>query len=83
MALLTSRVFHQGSLAKVHIYYVHSLCGVDNSIYTKIRYLSMYCPRYHSTGKGWGFDLYESAIKCPHNFGLYTCTFALHVHVIL
>ena len=39
-----------------------------------IMHLSMYCPRYHPTGKGGGFDLYEInclspganvRIKCP------------------
>ena len=36
----------------------------------------MYCPRYHPTGKGRGFDLYEinclspganTRVKCPHH----------------
>ena len=42
--------------------------------------LSMYCPRYHPTGKGGGFDLYEinclspganTRIKCPHHGTVY------------
>ena len=39
-------------------------------------YASIYCPRYHPTGKGGGFDLHEinchspganTRIKCPHH----------------
>jgi hypothetical protein len=57
----------------MHISSMHSsnllFCG-----YEVIMHLSMYCPRYHPTDKGGGFDLYEinclspganARIKCP------------------
>ena len=47
----------------------------DGIGFQPIMHLSMYCPRYHPTGKGGGFDLCEinclspganARIKCPH-----------------
>ena len=53
-----------------------SLPGVfhKRKLLSDVMHLSMYCPRYHPTGKGGGFDLCEinclspganARIKCP------------------
>ena len=48
--------------------------GLDELKKVSVMHLSMYCPRYHPTGRGGGFDLYEinclspganARIKCP------------------